>query len=418
MIRKGTLYTLLVAGTLLSTNYSQFGIPCDAAAPAKGKPPAGKAKPAGGMSEEAYMNNIQKKIEKTWHPPEVKEAGKITVVIPINKKGEVGEVQVKESCGDKGVDDVAVKAVKDASPFGVLPAVFKDGLNLTYSFQLQPNINVDPYMDKLSDKVNNVWQPPVVARNAKVVVHFTVDKNGVIKELKIKQPSGFKILDDQGQAAIRKAAPYGELPGGIDSLPVDFTLAAGPKGATVDKYKWNGVPLPKAGYQVSRGGATLEPLDVDTKINKQLKARENAIQDRIDKLTASIATGTDKGKKAQMLYEVGELHKQIQDFDKAAAHLDQAAAIETELNPEGAGLGKVLASQAEVAALTGDNDKAAELYEKALENLRKNADTDGSIAILIKAMEDYAKLLNKQGKADKADVLYTELKTLKASQAN
>lgn len=418
MIGKGTFNALILAGTLLLTAYSQHGSQCSAAPPAKGKPPAGKPKSQGGMSEEAYMNNIQEKIGKTWKAPEVKKAGKITVVIPINKKGEVGDVQVKESSGDTDTDALAVQAVKDAAPFGALPAVFKDGLNLTYSFQLQPNINVDPYMDKLSDKVNNVWQPPVVARNARVVIHFTVDKFGVIKELKIKQASGFKILDDQGQAAIRKAAPFGELPEGVDTLPVDFTLAAGPKGASVEKYKWNGVPLPKAGWQISRGGARLEPLDVDTKIDNQLKARENAIQDRIDKLTASVASESDKGKKARMLHELGQRHIQIRSLDKASAHLDEAAAIETELNSEGAGLGKVLAAQAEVAALAGENDKAAGLYEKALENLRKNAGTAGSTATLIKAMEDYAKLLYKQNNEAKANELYTELKTLKASQAN
>jgi|GEM_PF-2450291 TonB family C-terminal domain/TonB family C-terminal domain len=418
MIRKGTFSTLLVAGTLLLSAHSQLGTQCQAAAPAKGKAPAGKKPAGGGMSEEAYMNNIQEKIGKTWHPPEVKEAGKITVVIPINKKGEVGEVQVKESCGNKETDDLAVKSVKDAAPFGALPAVFKDGLNLTYSFQLQPNIDVDPYMDKLSDKVNSVWHPPVVARNAKVVVHFTVDKAGVIKELKIKQPSGFKILDDQGQAAIRKAAPFGELPAGVDALPVDFTLAAGPKGASVEKYKWNGVPLPKAGWQVSRGGATLRPLDVDTKIDNQLKAREFAIQDRIDKLVAAMATETDKAKKAQMLLEIGQRSTQIKNLDKAKEHLEQAAAIESELNPGGAGLGKVLASQAEVAALAGDNDKSTELYEKALENLRKNVGTAGNTAILIKTIEDYAKVLYKQNKVDRANELYAELKTLKSSQAN
>jgi tetratricopeptide (TPR) repeat protein len=155
---------------------------------------------------------------------------------------------------------------------------------------------------------------------------------------------------------------------------------------------------------------------VDTKIDNNLKARQFKIKDRIDKLTVAASAETDKGKKARLLHELGALNKDIQNHDKANSHLDEAAALETEINSVGIGLAKVLTTQAEVASLAGNNERSADLYEKSLAILRKSAGTTGATSdVLAKTIQAYAKVLYKVNKVDKANELYAELKTLQAS---
>lgn len=68
------------------------------------------------------------------------------------------------------------------------------------------------------------WTPPSKTSVNSVSVTFTVGKAGTISGVKVKEPSGDKIVDQMAIATIQKSAPFPPLPAGETSLEITFTL--------------------------------------------------------------------------------------------------------------------------------------------------------------------------------------------------
>ena len=71
-----------------------------------------------------YINSVISKVEENWKPPrgliEKKDAA-VTVFFTIFPGGDISSVEVRESSGVSTLDNLAVKAVTMAAPFGKLP---------------------------------------------------------------------------------------------------------------------------------------------------------------------------------------------------------------------------------------------------------------------------------------------------------
>lgn len=72
-----------------------------------------------------YLNNVQQKIERYWTPSSEKKNIKVTVSFTIYQDGSISEPTISSSSGDPTLDNLALRAVKLASPFGRLPPGFE-----------------------------------------------------------------------------------------------------------------------------------------------------------------------------------------------------------------------------------------------------------------------------------------------------
>lgn len=78
-----------------------------------------------------YLNNVQQKLERFWNPPTENNQIKVVVHFIIFNDGNISEPSIRKSSGSSTVDNLALRAVKLAAPFGRLPPGFSgDRLDL------------------------------------------------------------------------------------------------------------------------------------------------------------------------------------------------------------------------------------------------------------------------------------------------
>lgn len=80
----------------------------------------------------------------------------------------------------------------------------------------------DAYMKAMQTKIK--WMPPEKTKATKVVVQFTINPDGTLKDVGVPQTSGDILADNAAIAAIRKAAPFGPLPDKTRPMRITFTF--------------------------------------------------------------------------------------------------------------------------------------------------------------------------------------------------
>jgi TonB family protein len=83
-----------------------------------------------------YLNSVISKVEENWKPPmglTDKKDASVTVLFTIFSSGDISKVTIAASSGISTLDNVAIKAVQTAAPFGKLPVGFQaDRLDINY----------------------------------------------------------------------------------------------------------------------------------------------------------------------------------------------------------------------------------------------------------------------------------------------
>ncbi len=78
-----------------------------------------------------YLNQVQQKLERYWNPPTENHHIKVVVHFIIYNDGNISEPSIRQSSGSSTIDNIALRAVKLAAPFGKLPPGFSgDKLDL------------------------------------------------------------------------------------------------------------------------------------------------------------------------------------------------------------------------------------------------------------------------------------------------
>lgn len=114
-------------------------------------------------------------------------------------------------------------ATANQTPVSKTPATGSSGQSAATGGDLAP------YMNMIQKRVKDLWQPPKMDDNKKVVVAFTVDPKGAVSNLKIKQSCGIGPADQAALEAVLKAAPFPAIPtqggpGGPSELDVQLQL--------------------------------------------------------------------------------------------------------------------------------------------------------------------------------------------------
>ena len=87
-------------------------------------------------SIQQYMNNMQHTVKANWNPKtNTKNSTQVVLKYRIHKNGEISDIGVVKSSGNKELDNTAIEAVKKSSPLAELPdALPKNYVDVNFSF--------------------------------------------------------------------------------------------------------------------------------------------------------------------------------------------------------------------------------------------------------------------------------------------
>lgn len=83
-----------------------------------------------------YMQSIQGKIKRAWHPPANAKPTNVVVHFTVDKSGKTSHAKIVKSSGDKACDASALKAIQDVSPLPKLGAGSPPDVQIEYKFDL------------------------------------------------------------------------------------------------------------------------------------------------------------------------------------------------------------------------------------------------------------------------------------------
>ncbi|MBY0549423.1 MAG: TonB family protein [Candidatus Obscuribacterales bacterium] len=96
----------------------------------------------------------------------------------------------------------------------------KDG-----SVAANADVNFGPYMQQLQRRLKRNWNPPASSVARAVTVHFKIQSDGRITNLRLARSSGIGGCDSAALQAVEAASPVMPLPSGsAGSVPIEFTF--------------------------------------------------------------------------------------------------------------------------------------------------------------------------------------------------
>ena len=90
---------------------------------------------------------------------------------------------------------------------------------------IQGILSEKAYMKAIERRIKSNWHPPFSKQSKDVVVLFTVNKNGTIKNIKVSKSSGDTLMDQAAIKAVNNSAPFPfSFPGNEPDTDIEFTL--------------------------------------------------------------------------------------------------------------------------------------------------------------------------------------------------
>lgn len=83
-----------------------------------------------------------------------------------------------------------------------------------------------PYMKNLEQRIKRNWTPPKGDSSKRVVINFTIGRDGRLLSAKVVKSSGVPLADRAAMSAIELTAPFAPLPPEFrgQSVPIEFTF--------------------------------------------------------------------------------------------------------------------------------------------------------------------------------------------------
>jgi TonB family protein len=287
------------------------------------------------------------------------------------------------------------------------------------------NAGYDPaqlqtYYKDIWSRIRKTWWVPEELLFKQVKVRMTIEKDGRLSAVKIDTPSGDSRADALALIGIKRAAPFGPLPEGLDG-PFNTVYTIGFKSHDDKDFRYfdgkrygkgESYTLP-TGTKVGHADGKISELD------KQFHLKKEAALMKMNKLDDALAE-EDKAKdatvkKANLLVEYAGCLSAIQEQGEAKTKLTEALEILDKSKASDAELYPCLSQLAQLDYSIGDLAGAEPLFKRALEIKDKSptAAPNGARDPEYKSLlEQYAKLLYKQNRTKEADELYKKIKDM------
>ena len=194
---------------------------------------------------QVYIDNVNKKIETNWNPPEIPNTDEIIVKFNIGKNRNLINSKTVKSSGLIEADRAAISAIEKSSPFEPLPTNYKgDSLQVEYKFKynLEEAVELKPkiaeaafsakitdwktYLKDLDENIKTNWNPPSTETSSRTVLTFQVNKEGELINYKIKESSGIEEIDNSALNAIIKSSPFKPIENGFSGnfIPIKYVF--------------------------------------------------------------------------------------------------------------------------------------------------------------------------------------------------
>lgn len=91
---------------------------------------------------------------------------------------------------------------------------------------VDPSFTHDSYLTRMLARIEAEWRRPDVRTPVEAVLHFVVDKDGTVRDLRVVEPSGHRPFDLAAVRAVQNASPLPPLPRSYrkDSLGVNLIV--------------------------------------------------------------------------------------------------------------------------------------------------------------------------------------------------
>ena len=87
------------------------------------------------------------------------------------------------------------------------------------------DMSFGPYMSKIQERIKQRWRPPKGSESRRIVVFFSINRDGSLANLKIVKSNGNALADQAAMDAVRNAAAFPALPiGSPPTIDIEFTF--------------------------------------------------------------------------------------------------------------------------------------------------------------------------------------------------
>lgn len=414
---------------------------------------------AGKVDIGPYMKGVSDKIGPLWNPPKAKgetSDDKLVIRFTIEANGSISELVVKDSCGDKEIDDLAMKTITKAAPFGKLPAGVPK-VNAQFALPCKSGVSADgvemkPYFDDMWTRILRTWWVPKRLLFIQVPLKIELNEDGSLIAVSLLKSSGDENADKLAIIGVKRAAPFAPLPKGIKApFTVNYTL--GYKGGKDQVVYWNGQKVSKGESYTTSGGVQTTLTDNTTEKDRAFHKTKEAALIKMYTLEEKLDTLKKLGNRENpemvpILLEYSSQHRLIEEHKEAKDKLKRALEI-AENNLKSLDKSETAASASqETKAPESNHQENKQLEYNRLENKKKAQKTFSSAlnalaqaeyslgnlaeaepllkqAIAMKETElnekdqeykdllnTYAKLLYKQNRTKEAEEQYKKIKEL------
>jgi TonB family protein len=88
-----------------------------------------------------------------------------------------------------------------------------------------PDVAFGPYMARIQEMIKQRWKPPRGSESKRIVVHFAINRDGSLSNLRLMQTNGDTLANEAALSAVRNAAAFPPLPvGSAPSIDIEFTF--------------------------------------------------------------------------------------------------------------------------------------------------------------------------------------------------
>jgi TonB family protein len=284
------------------------------------------------------MKGVSDKIGPLWNPPKAKGEAindKLVVRFTVEANGSISELGVKESCGDKEIDDLALKTIAKAAPFGKLPNGVPK-VSAQFALPCKSGVSADgvemkPYFDDMWTRILRTWWVPKRLLFIQVPVKIELNEDGSLIAATLIKSSGDENADKLAIIGVKRAAPFAPLPKGLKApFTVNYTL--GYKGGKDQVVYWNGQKISKGESFTTSGGVQTTLTDNTTDKDRAFHKKKEDTLIKMFALDGTLDTlkrlgNTDNPEMVPILLEYSSQHRLIEEHKEAKDKLKRALAI-------------------------------------------------------------------------------------------
>ena len=117
-------------------------------------------------------------------------------------------------------DEIGKRGSAAGSPLGT------SGLGSQIAGVEDPDFGYGYYLDRLLQLIDANWTRPPLGSGVKAILHFRIQKDGGIDELRVEESSGYNSFDLAALRAVQNASPFPALPASYrhDSLGISLIV--------------------------------------------------------------------------------------------------------------------------------------------------------------------------------------------------